>query len=137
MTSRILYKSSVSRDLKKSARQDVGRILKQIQAALGKNPQSGERLHGEFEGLFKLRTGEYRVVYALSGGDVVVLRSDTGPRRTNEPARLAGSASTRTSPAERRLRSARPSSGNEPAVWGRAKVYPSRGALEAPQGGKG
>ncbi|MDG6909589.1 MAG: type II toxin-antitoxin system RelE/ParE family toxin [Nitrososphaerota archaeon] len=74
MTSRILYKSSVSPDLKKIAPKDVARILKQIRMVLCVDPQSGERLHGDFEGLLKLRIGEYRVVYALSGSDVVVLR---------------------------------------------------------------
>ena len=74
MTGRILYKSSVSRDLKKIAPKDVERVLKRIRTVLGEDPQSGERLHGDFEGLLKLRIGEYRVVYALSGSDVVVLR---------------------------------------------------------------
>ena len=73
MTGRILYKSSVSRDLKKIAPKDVERVLKRIRTVLGEDPQSGERLHGDFEGLLKLRIGEYRVVYALSGDDVVVL----------------------------------------------------------------
>ena len=74
MTSRILYKSSVSRDLKKISPKDVERILRQIRTVLGEDSHSGEPLHGDFEGLFKLRIGEYRVVYALSGSDVVVLR---------------------------------------------------------------
>ena len=74
MTGKILYKSSVSRDIKKIAPSDVERVLKRIRTVLGENPQSGERLHGDFEGLLKLRIGEYRVVYALSGNDVVVLR---------------------------------------------------------------
>ena len=74
MTGKILYKSSVSRDIKKIALRDVERVLKHIRTVLGENPQSGERLHGDFEGLLKLRIGEYRVVYALSGNDVVVLR---------------------------------------------------------------
>lgn len=74
MTGRILYKSSVSRDLRKIAPKDVERVLKQIRMVLGDDPRSGESLHGDFEGLLKLRVGEYRVVYALSGNDVVVLR---------------------------------------------------------------
>ncbi|MDG6902578.1 MAG: type II toxin-antitoxin system RelE/ParE family toxin [Nitrososphaerota archaeon] len=74
MTGKILYKSSVSRDFKKIAPNDVDRILEQIRVVLAENPHSGERLHGDFEGLLKLRVGEYRVVYALSGEDVVVLR---------------------------------------------------------------
>lgn len=74
MTGRILYKSSVSRDLKKINPKDKERILRQIRTALGESPIDGEPLHGEFEGLFKLRVGDYRVIYALSGQDVLVLR---------------------------------------------------------------
>ena len=74
MTGRILYKSSVSRDLRKIAPNDVQRVLRQIRMVLEGNPESGEKLHGDFDGLLKLRIGEYWVIYALSGGDVVVLR---------------------------------------------------------------
>ena len=80
MTSRILYKSSVSRDLRKIAPKDVDRILKQIRLVLGQDSHSGESLHGDFEGLLKLRVGEYRIVYALSGNDVVVLRIRHGSK---------------------------------------------------------
>ena len=74
MTGRILYKSSVSRDLKKISPRDVERILRQIRTTLGEDPKAGESLHGEFEGLFKFRVGDYRVIYALAGRDVIVLR---------------------------------------------------------------
>ena len=73
MTGRILYKASVGRDLKKITPRDVERILRQIRSILGDNPRTGEALHGEFEGLFKLRVGDYRAIYTLSGGDVLVL----------------------------------------------------------------
>jgi len=74
LTSKILYKSSVSRDLKKISPKDKERILRQIRVTLGENPRVGDPLHGEFERLFKLRVGDYRVIYALSGQDVFVLR---------------------------------------------------------------
>ncbi len=74
MTSRILYKSSVGRDLKKISPRDKERILRQVKTTLGENPRVGEPLHGEFEGLYKLRVGDYRVIYALTGQDVLVLR---------------------------------------------------------------
>jgi len=74
LTGRVLYKSSVSRDLKKIDPSDKQRILRQIEGVLGSDPRSGEPLRGEFEGLFKLRVGEYRVVYAQVGPDVLVLR---------------------------------------------------------------
>jgi mRNA interferase RelE/StbE len=74
LTARVLYKSSVSRDLKKISRKDKQRILRQIEVILATGPRSGEALHGEFEGLFKLRVGDYRVVYAITGPDVLILR---------------------------------------------------------------
>ncbi len=74
MTGKVLYKSSVARDLKKVDQGDRQRILVQIEEVLGSDPRSGEALHGEFDGFFKLRVGEYRVVYAMLGDDVLVLR---------------------------------------------------------------
>ena len=74
LAGRILYKSSVSHDLKKIQSGDRERIIREIETTLQENPRVGEPLHGEFEGLLKLRVGDYRVVYALLGRDVLVLR---------------------------------------------------------------
>ena len=74
MTGRILYKASVARDLKKIDPKDKERILRQIEVILSGDSRSGEALHGEFDGLFKLRVGNYRVVYAMAGTDILVLR---------------------------------------------------------------
>jgi mRNA interferase RelE/StbE len=74
LTGRVLYKSSVSNDLKKINPKDRVRILGQIKTSLGESPMAGEPLHGEFEGLFKLRVGDYRVIYAISGQEALVLR---------------------------------------------------------------
>jgi len=74
LTARILYKSSVARDLKQIGPGDRERILGQVRSVLGGNPRAGEPLHGEFEGLLKLRIGDYRIIYALAGKDVLVLR---------------------------------------------------------------
>lgn len=74
MAGRVLYKSSISRDLKKINSSVRQRILRQIEATLASDPRSGDPLHGEFEGLFKLRVGDYRVIYAIAGSDVLVLR---------------------------------------------------------------
>lgn len=74
MTVKVLYKTSVRRDLKKIDQKSVQRILREIRNVLGNNPKSGEALHGEFAGLYKLRIGDYRVIYALLEQDVLVLR---------------------------------------------------------------
>ena len=74
MTVKVLYKASVRRDLRKTDRRNIERILRKIGNVLGDNPKSGEPLHGEFAGLYKLRIGDYRVIYALLERDVLVLR---------------------------------------------------------------
>jgi len=74
LSAKVLYKASVRRDLRKVDRKDMERILREIRNILGNNPRSGEPLHGEFAGLYKLRIGEYRVIYTLLQEDVLVLR---------------------------------------------------------------
>lgn len=74
MAGKILYKSSVSHDLKKINPRDTERILQKIRTALRDNPKAGEALLGEFKGLFKIRIGDYRVIYTVVDGDVLVLR---------------------------------------------------------------
>jgi hypothetical protein len=58
---KIEYKSSVSRDLKKLDRGVAN--LQRIENELGKDPDCGEPLSGQFKGLFKYRVRVYHVVY--------------------------------------------------------------------------
>ncbi|MDA4118870.1 MAG: type II toxin-antitoxin system RelE/ParE family toxin [Thaumarchaeota archaeon] len=74
MTGKILYKSSVSRDLKHIDSKNKERLLTSIRTVLAENPKAGEPLRGEFEGLFKIRVGDYRIIYALVGENVLILR---------------------------------------------------------------
>lgn len=74
MTGKILYKSSVGRELKHIDAKQKERLLAQIRTLLANHPRSGEPLRGEFEVLFKLRVGDYRVIYSLIGEDVLILR---------------------------------------------------------------
>ena len=71
---RIEYKSSVSRDLKQLDKKGAVRLLRELKEILPQNPTAGEPLRGEFKGLYKLRVGDYRVVYAMTTGTVLVLR---------------------------------------------------------------
>ena len=70
----IVYKKSVHRDLKKLSKAEVSRILDQIERDLTKKPESYPVLKGQFAGLRKYRIGDYRVIYALVGTDILVLR---------------------------------------------------------------
>ena len=74
MAYNVIYKKSVHRDLKKLSKAEVSRILDQIEHELTKKPESNPVLKGQFAGLRKIRIGDYRVIYALMGADILVLR---------------------------------------------------------------
>jgi mRNA interferase RelE/StbE len=70
----IVYKKSVQRDLKKLSKPEVKRILDLIEKELIKKPEANPVLKGQFAGLRRYRVGDYRVIYALLGLDVLILR---------------------------------------------------------------
>ena len=70
----ILYKSSVRRDLKNIEKSEVDRILSEIERVLSKNPRVGKPLTGKFKGLYRYRIGDYRVIYAVEGKSVWILK---------------------------------------------------------------
>jgi mRNA interferase RelE/StbE len=70
----IVYKKSVQRDLKKLSRAEARRVLNQIEEELSKNADTYPVLKGQFAGLRKYRVGDYRVIYAILGDEVLVLR---------------------------------------------------------------
>jgi mRNA interferase RelE/StbE len=74
LTARILYKSSVGKDLKHIDSKSKERLLAEVRNVLANNPRSGEPLRGEFQGLLEIRVGDYRIIYALVGEDVLILR---------------------------------------------------------------
>ena len=74
MAYNVVYKKSVHRDLKKLSKAEVSRILDQIEQELTKKPESYPVLKGQFAGLRRYRIGDYRVIYALVGTDILVLR---------------------------------------------------------------
>jgi mRNA interferase RelE/StbE len=70
----IVYKKSVHRDLRKLSKVEAARILDQIEEDLIKKPESNPVLKGQFAGLRKFRVGDYRVIYALLGDNILILR---------------------------------------------------------------
>jgi mRNA interferase RelE/StbE len=69
----IEYKSSVAHDLKNLDKAVSRRVIKELEEELSCNPDCGEALIGQFKGRFKLRIGDYRVVYSKKLGGVLVL----------------------------------------------------------------
>ncbi len=74
MASKISYKASAEADLRRLDKALVRRILGKIETALSLNPNVGIPLSGDFVGFFKLRIGDYRVIYAKTRDGVLVLR---------------------------------------------------------------
>lgn len=74
MAYNIVYKKSVYRDLKKLSKPEAKRILDLIEKELIEQPESNPVLKGQFAGLRKYRVGDYRVIYALLGLDILILR---------------------------------------------------------------
>lgn len=68
------YKASVFHDLKKLDKKVAKRILNKTEKILSQNPGKGIPLKGQFEGLFKIRIGDYRVVYVKKRDAVLILR---------------------------------------------------------------
>jgi len=70
---RILYKSSVERDFKQIEINQRKRIIKKIETVLSQDPHKGKQLKSEYKGFWRIRTGDYRVVYRIMQKDVVIV----------------------------------------------------------------
>ena len=71
---RIDYKASVQGDLSRlDPRVAVG-ILRRIEQALASEGRRGEPLSGAFAGLYRLRVGDHRVIFARTEEGYLVLR---------------------------------------------------------------
>ena len=70
----IAYKKSVGKDLAGLGKAEARRILDKIEKELPARANSYPVLKGQFSGLRKLRVGDYRVIFAILGAQVLVLR---------------------------------------------------------------
>jgi mRNA interferase RelE/StbE len=74
LAARIEYKASVAKDLRKLDRGEVIRVVNRLERVLAAEGRRGEALSGELAGLFKLRIGDLRVIYARTDEGYLVLR---------------------------------------------------------------
>ena len=74
MAYRIVYKRSIQRDLRKLSKKEARRVLNEVEEELSKKAGAYPVLKGQFAGLRKYRVGDYRVIYAILGDDVLILR---------------------------------------------------------------
>jgi mRNA interferase RelE/StbE len=77
---RILIKKSVSKDLKKIPKKDVERILASIQS-LENNPRppQSKKLSGQER--YRLRQGNYRILYSIEDEKLIICVVKVGNRR--------------------------------------------------------
>ena len=77
---RIVVKQSVSKDLKKIPKKDVKRILSAIQSlAANPRPPQSKKLSGQER--YRLRQGNYRILYSIEDENLVVCVVRVGNRR--------------------------------------------------------
>ena len=76
MTSGVAYsvriKGSAAKELVRIAKPARARLAEAIDSLAG-NPFTGTALKGELRGLRRIRVGEYRIVYEIQEGELVVL----------------------------------------------------------------
>jgi len=70
----ISFKKSVVKDLKKIDRSEADWILNKISSELSKQTDELQELRGQFAGLRKYRTGNYRIVSVIIDDSVLILR---------------------------------------------------------------
>lgn len=74
MAYNIVNKKSVQRDLKKLSINEARQVLKHVEEKLSKNAETYPVLKVQFAGLRKHSVGEYKVICAILGDDVLVHR---------------------------------------------------------------
>ena len=74
MAARVEYKASVEKDLRKLSPSAAVRLLQRVERALVSEGRTGEPLSGEFAGLYRMRVGDYRIIYVRTDEGYLVLR---------------------------------------------------------------
>ncbi len=67
---KIRFTRRASRDIRKMT-PEVRRRLEMALDQLIDDPTAGNRLHGEWEGHWKLRTGDYRIIYRVIDAGII------------------------------------------------------------------
>ena len=71
---KVAYLDSVEEDLKKLDKSTVKKILNRIETYLSQDPKGlGKPLKGEFQGYWRYRWGDYRVIYKISEQEILII----------------------------------------------------------------
>ena len=73
MVYKVVYLDSVEEDLKKLDKTIARKILNRIETYLACDPKElGKPLKGEFQGYWRYRWGDYRVIYKISEREILI-----------------------------------------------------------------
>ena len=64
----------MAKDLKKISHVEADKILKKLSLELSEKADQFPELQGQFAGLRKYRVGNYRAIYGIIQGEVLILR---------------------------------------------------------------
>ena len=70
--SKITFKNSVAKDLRKISNHDVQRILEKIDSLI-ENPRAEGCVKLSVHELYRVRQGDYRIIYEIRDNDLIVL----------------------------------------------------------------
>lgn len=71
---KVVYLDSVEEDLRKLDKSIVKKILNRIETYLAQDPKGlGRPLKGEFQGYWRYRWGDYRIIYKISEREILIL----------------------------------------------------------------
>lgn len=71
---KVAYLDSVEEDLKKLDKSTIKKILNRIETYLVCDPKSlGKALKGDFQGYWRYRWGDYRVIYKIAEREILIL----------------------------------------------------------------
>ena len=70
---KVVYLDSVKDDLKRLDRSIIKKILRRIESYLAKDPKKlGKPLKGDFQGYWRYRWGDYRVIYRIAEREILI-----------------------------------------------------------------
>lgn len=79
---KVVYLDSVEKDLEKLDRPTRKRILDKIEKYLAKDPKGlGKALTGGFQGLWRYRIGDFRVIYKIAEKEILIIVARIGHRK--------------------------------------------------------
>ncbi len=74
MAYKVVYLDSVEEDLKKLDKTTIKKVLSRIETYLASDPKKlGKPLKGEFQGYWRYRWGDYRVIYKISEKEILII----------------------------------------------------------------